>query len=196
MYMFLGDIFIDKPDYKYLNLIVRKKYLEDFPFSSNKDIKKGIDLLIESIVKLDGTNNIQILSWDYNRLFIGPSEILAPPRMSAYRDSKGLEETFKKYGYLPKNLKLGVDHISNLFDFMSRLSVRSIEYLDDYNKTMEIIQDQKIFFENYINSWICRFIENIEKYHRTDYFMGTAFLLNGYITAESDNLHRLYNLNK
>lgn len=138
----------------------------------NRNIEEGLTLLSE----LDSHDKEEFM-FDYNRLFIGPDRLLAPPYESSYRSSErtlmqnetlNVRKFYQKIGLQVKEKNIiPDDHLSFELELICYLLFMAIE-----NKETSYLKEYEEFFENHLSVWVndhCRDILN-----NTSYFVCAA----------------------
>lgn len=124
-------------------------------------------------IKDEIKNNIETLAEEYNSLFFGPSNILAPLWGSVYESDDRLlfgeselkvRRFYRKFG-LDVSEKYAADHLAFQLAFMSRMcSNLDYENIEHINKN---ILSQMDFLKNYILNWISKWNEDVIKNSKT-----------------------------
>ena len=131
-YHFLGRCFYEPPRAEWLAACAGDRLFEAWPFPSGDDrTAAGLALLAEFC---QGWNPEQLgaLTWDFNRLFVGPGEMLAAPWESVYRSKTKLtfqeptlqvRATYERFGVqAPAMHREPDDHLGLELAFMATLS--------------------------------------------------------------------------
>lgn len=147
----------------------------------NFHINKGLELL----KNLD-EQTISDALYDYNRLFVGPGRLLAPPFESVYRNPEKLvmqKETLEVRGFYQRAglqvIQMGSqpdDHLAFELELVCYLLSRGQQemYLD--------------FFEQHLQQWVTNHCEDIIKQSSNDINRGMALILKGFIGVEMEEL--------
>ena len=131
-YHFLGRCFYEAPRAEWLAAFAGDRLFEAWPFPSGDDrTAAGLVLLTEFC---HGWNPAQLdaLTWDFNRLFVGPGEMLAAPWESVYRSKTKLtfqestlqvRELYERFGVrAPAVHREPDDHLGLELAFVATLS--------------------------------------------------------------------------
>ncbi len=128
--------------------------------------------------------NLDDIIIDYNRLFIGPDILKAPPWASVYLSEKKhifSEETLKVKSFYEKyqmDTQLltnePADHISLEFRFMAIL-FSHLQQADAKNKEY-ILRDISLFLNNHFFPWVGLCLKDIKQNAQTDFYKNIAIL--------------------
>ncbi|AOM83571.1 TorD/DmsD family molecular chaperone [Salisediminibacterium beveridgei] len=208
-YEWLTQLFIAEPTEEQFEFIQQLIKGEQFPLvEEEKLMNSGIQKIRLAITEWEKEpmDSFEAIHWDYTRMFIGPFELPAPPWASAYRhDGRMLfqEETvqvrkaYAKYGHqVARTGQEAEDHIGFELDFMSDL-VKDFtkSFKDNPAQAKTILQDQIIFLEQHLHSWIAPFTKDIREASDTLFYEGCADLLEGWLTLDrklQDNLYQAF----
>lgn len=205
-YDLLRRTFLIEPSTNYLETI--HSVIENFPFANeNSSIRAGVDQVLVYLAK----NNVleskvqDRLHCDFTRMFIGPHSLDAPPWESAYLSKERLlfqEETLQarrkylKYGFVPSNYGHEADdHLGLELDFMYQLSNRTLERVKEADTESssypDILIDQKVFLEEHLLRWVPDFAEDMAKSAQTEFYVGMAKILQGFLEIDIKALAEL-----
>lgn len=138
-----------------------------------KSCSKSADPSLASIVRnIPPIDNLEVLSVDHSKLFVGPFALLAPPYGSVYLEGErkihgdSTEDTLNWYGREGLNVKIREvpDHIAIELEFMSFLISKEIEAWEsgDKEKANLFLDKQKNFLNAHLGKWIVDFTELVE----------------------------------
>jgi TorA maturation chaperone TorD len=135
-------------------------------------IEKGYSRDIVEEIK----NNRQVFIEDYERLFFGPTRILAPPWESVYENEDRLlfgqselqvRRFYRSFG-LDVSEREAADHLAFEVAFMSRLcSIIDYENLEDVKKN---IKGQIDFLTKHLLSWTTKWNKDVAKNSKTKFW--------------------------
>ncbi|WP_180326729.1 TorD/DmsD family molecular chaperone [Raoultibacter phocaeensis] len=131
------------------------------------------------------------LELDYNRLFVGPAALLAPPYESYYasdRDGNGFgrlrtaEEravvaAYRESGYeVPESFTDLPDHIAVELEFLALVAEKEASAWEagDADEAEKMRNAQAIFLERHVGTWAVRFAEHVERGARTPLYPAVA----------------------
>lgn len=133
------------------------------------------------------------LEVDYNRLFVGPAALLAPPYESCYaseakgsggrlrtEEERAVAAEYRRYGYaVPEPLVELPDHIAVELEFLSRMAGREARAWEsgaaEAADAMRFAQAS--FLENHLRTWAGTFATRVESGARTAFYPGAAALV-------------------
>lgn len=209
-YDILRRFFVEEPSRDYLKIFVQKNMIHFFPFQKeSEEIQQGIDDIKAHLSKHDVVNierHYQDLHWDYTRMFIGPFELQAPPWESSYvRKDKllfqgttmNVRSLYEKYGMEVSDFNIEADdHIGLELDFMYYLNDMCIQLTKSEdqpnNKLLKnLLKEQINFLKNHLLQFAPKFSELVEKEADTQFFVGLAKILRGYLQLDLEALKEL-----
>ncbi|WP_413309455.1 molecular chaperone TorD family protein [Bacillus sp. 1P10SD] len=135
---------------------------------------------------------------EYQRLFLGPGPLAAPPWESYYRSKEQLlfeewtyqvREQYHQFGlkYMRENNEPD-DHLLLELEFMINLiDLTLLETKPD--RFIELISSQQLFLEKHLTVWIPYFCKRVIQSTSSPLFLGAAMLLDDFI---NDDLTTLY----
>ena len=198
-YHFLGRCFYEPPRAEWLAAFAGDRLFEVWPFPSGDDrTAAGLALLT---VFCRGWNPEQLgaLTWDFNRLFVGPGEMLAAPWESVYRSKTKLtfqESTlqvralYERFGLqAPAIHREPDDHLGLELAFMATVSdlAARTAAAEDAARLTKCFEAEKDLLRDHLLAWAPACLALVEKHAETDYYRGAALLALGSL-AESARL--------
>lgn len=138
---------------------------------------------------------------DYSKLFVGPSELIAPPYGSIYLEAgkRVMGDTtmevigmYQKAGLsMSDDFKELPDHIAVELEFMSYLIFKEIEALkqSDFERAKGFIDKQEIFLNTFLRRWVPPFCEKIKEGTGNKFYLALAdcvstFIMNSVVPWE------------
>ena len=198
-YHFLGRCFYEPPRAEWLAAFAGDRLFEVWPFPSGDDrTAAGLTLLTEFCRGWDPAR-LDALTWDFNRLFVGPGEMLATPWESVYRSKTKLtfqestlqvRELYERFGVqAPAIHREPDDHLGLELAFVAALSDLAARAAVAYDATQltRCFETQKDFLRDHLLAWAPTCLELVEKHAETGYYRGAALLALGSL-AESARL--------
>lgn len=135
---------------------------------------------------------------EYNRLFVGPGHLEAPPWESVYRSVDHLvfgEETlevrkaFETFGLVTKKLNQEPDdHIALELEFMERLCGMALEAGDKGEDPGYYLQAQKRFLEEHLLEWAPAWAEDVYQAAESNFFKGLALSTRAFLEEDYQEL--------
>jgi len=129
-------------------------------------------------------DEIESLTIDYSKLFVGPFKLLAPPYGSLYLENGrtvmnnstiNAQKRYKKEG-LAIALKEVPDHIVFELEFMYFLIVKETEAIQnsDLMTANHYFNKQKSFLETHLGMWVTEFTEKVKNHAQTAFYQNVA----------------------
>lgn len=137
------------------------------------------------------------LEVDYNRLFVGPGALLAPPYESYYasearqagggrlrtEDERAVAAAYRKSGFaVPEPLVELPDHIAIELEFLARLAGAEADFWErgSEEEALESQSAQARFIEEHLGTWAKAFAERVGAGSRTVFYPAIANLAAAY----------------
>ena len=143
------------------------------------------------------------LTVDYAKLFVGPTELLAPPYGSVYLDgarqvmgdsTMGTIKIYQDEGLsIDDEFRELPDHITVELEFMSYLIFKEIEALkqSDFERAKGFIDKQEIFLNTFLYRWAPPFCEKIREGTDNGFYKALADCLSSFILESNQRLLEL-----
>lgn len=197
MYQRINVGFFSPPSVELLKAIIEEKLFECLPLEIKREgFQQGLALLRAWFASLDEGNledRVAQLNEDYDKLFVDPGQLLAPPWESVYRTDKGatadlaplkVREFYGRHGlaYVLKH-KEPEDHYSVELEFMAELIRRQSYYLRTgiVKEALYLFKEQQRFLEEHLLKWSLDFTLSVIQNARTEYFQGIALLAHEFL---------------
>ena len=165
--------------------------------ASNPLIAQALDdiaALSERLAGMDAEAARLELEVDYNRLFVGPGKLLAPPYESFYRsepDENGrgticgvpmlaVKDVYQRFNVeLPDHFVDYPDHVAFELEFLSLLATREAEALEsgDEEALAAFRSGQEMFRTQHLGVWFAQFAENVKQGAQTELYPALASLV-------------------
>lgn len=134
---------------------------------------------------------------EYQRLFIGPGPLVAPPWESYYRSKEHLlfeewtyqiREQYHYFGLQYKNENNEPDdHLMLELEFMHFLADLCLQETRNV-RIVELISSQIHFLENHLTIWVPYFCKRIIEHTNSQLYLGAAMLLEDILTFDLTTL--------
>ncbi|PLR98833.1 TorD/DmsD family molecular chaperone [Bacillus sp. T33-2] len=189
--------------YQFLYLLfsgpMNETVLEQLKVNGNltqlKEINKG-GSLISDFIKYASHLDLQEAKEEFDRLFLGPGSIEAPPWESYYRTKEQIlfgetmylvREKYRRFGlqYRKEN-KEPDDHLAIELEFMIFLIESALG--DNLVDILDLIDAQLGFLHDHLNCWIPKFCEKICTRSESGLYRGAALLLRDFISFDIELL--------
>jgi TorA maturation chaperone TorD len=133
------------------------------------------------------------LEIEYNRLFVGPGRLQAPPYESVYRDSRGLvmgpaardvERRYAEAGLAlaPEHRDLP-DHIATELGFMAYLAMREAEAKDEERRTWR--ERERSFLQDHLGVWLPLFCRRVKEASQHPFYTALAELTVTFVNLDT-----------
>jgi TorA maturation chaperone TorD len=137
---------------------------------------------------------------EYQRLFIGPGPLAAPPWESYYRSKEQLlfeewtyqiREQYHRFGlqFIKENNEPD-DHLLLELEFMTFLSEACLPETEK-EKIAQLISSQISFLENHLMIWIPYFCKRVIENTNSQLYLGAAMLLEDFLSFDLQSLYEV-----
>jgi TorA maturation chaperone TorD len=137
---------------------------------------------------------------EYQRLFLGPGPICAPPWESFYRSKEHLlfeewtyqvRKEYHRYGltFIRENNEPD-DHLLLELEYMIFLVNACLKGMETVSLRV-LIEDQILFIENHLMAWIPLFCQRVIDHSNSQLYTGAAMLLTDFLDFDLDTLHEV-----
>ena len=196
-YHFLSRCFYEAPRAEWLAAFAGDRLFEAWPFPSRDDrTAAGLALLNAFCAGWDPAGR-GALEWDYNRLFVGPGEMLAAPWESVHRSKTKLtfqepalqvRAIYERFGVqAPAVHREPDDHLGLELAFVATLSdlATGAAAGDDTAQLATCFRTQKDFLQDHLLAWAPACLGLVEEHAETDYYRGAARLALGSLSKSA-----------
>ena len=140
----------------------------------------------EMRARFEAGSDMEALTVDFAKLFVGPYELFAAPYGSVYLDDQrkvmgdstlDVKNRYREAGLdTAKNFKDAPDHIAAELEFMHYLIFKEIEAFSnsDGQTAINFIHKQKSFLEDHLMAWVPQFTANIVEHAETVFYQNLA----------------------
>ena len=190
-YHFLGRCFYEAPRAEWLAAFAGDRLFEAWPFPSADDRTAAGLALLAGFCQGSDPAQLGALEWDFNRLFVGPGEMLAAPWESVYRSKTKLtfqeptlqvRELYERFGVqAPAIHREPDDHLGLELAFVATLSHLAVSpaAAGDTAQLTTCFEAQKDFLQDHLLAWAPSCLKLVEKHAETDYYRGAALVALG-----------------
>ena len=165
------------------------------------DVLQALDVIgsyREQFATFDDNQCRLALEVDYNRLFVGPARLLAPPYESFYttpggEDGRGrlrgpaereVRATYLSNGFaMPETFVDFPDHVAIELDFLAAMADKEARLWEegDEEGAMAVIASEDAFRERHLEAWFPKLKADIESGSQTDFYPAIAALVSGLV---------------
>lgn len=192
-----------RPTTAFVSRIVAGRYRDDFATVLNadgEDTKQffaALDKQRENLSSCDPEKARLILEVDYNRLFVGPGSLLAPPYESFYgsqqdggrgrlrtQAERDVAQAYKRHGWtISEESGELADHIAAELLFLSKLSHQEALAWEreDADAALELHNAANDFRQTHILTWLSHFVDLVQSGSRTELYPALGQLACGVI---------------
>ncbi|MBC8263890.1 MAG: molecular chaperone TorD family protein [Anaerolineales bacterium] len=154
----------------------------------------------EHVSSMRRETDIEQLSIDYSKLFLGPFGLLAPPYGSVYLERErrimgdstmDARNRYREVGLgISGSLKEAPDHIAIELEFMYYLIFKEIESIEksDFENAMDYLRKQRGFLEDHLGAWVSEFADNVEENAGTDFYKCLARATRVFVKKDLDDV--------
>lgn len=198
IYSLLATVYYQGPTEELLANFPKEEALQEFARRlGNSLVQEGVtELYREWNARREERDYPGDLWADYNRLFVGPGKLLAPPWESVYRSKERLvfgESTlqvrsfYQRYGVEVKNRnKEPDDHVGLEMEFMAYLCQEALEKIRAGADAFPYIQASQQFLEEHLGQWVPEFCGDVEEGAKTGFFRGVAKFTRGWLECDRE----------
>ena len=198
IYIMLALLYDGKID-QALEIIRENDLLQNFAaYIDNTLISVGSGKVIKEIDENQNNNDYRALILnDYQRLFVGPDEILAPLWESVYKTKDKLLfgeielEVRRFYNSVELDVKDSepADYLPFQLSFMSRLcNIDENNNVKDINKSLV---KQSDFLKEHLLSWTYSWVEDVSKNAKILFWSGFAQITRGWLENDLNEIERV-----
>lgn len=168
----------------------------------NDTEQPGVDLIRHFIkdLPLYQESDWSALFQEYQRLFVGPESLPAPPWESVYRSrdhiildehTLAVREYYRRWGLETKNLYHEPDdHIGLELEFIYTLSQKTLTALTKGNakQANDLMKAQVAFLQEHMLQWVPLFCERLARGTEHPLYLGSALFTPDFIRMDKDLL--------
>lgn len=177
-----------------------------YPVHTGNDLADEGNRLIATYLSGLWENTLTELAADYMRVFFGhgySGHAAAYPFESVYTSEKRLlmqsarDEVLALYRAAglskQERWKEGEDHIALELEYLQILSTRVVEALckGDSEQALAWIKSSYNFIDVHLAGWVPLFTAEVDKFAKTDFYRGLAFLTEGFLETDRELLEDL-----
>jgi len=198
-YRFLAQCFYKAPDASWLSALREEGLFDSWPFRSKAEpVKAGLSALATYCAQWD-PNRLKELEWDFNRLFVGPGEMLAPPWESVHLSKTKLtfqdstlkvRQLYREFGWqAPAIHREPDDHLALELAFLAQVSdlAGCADERTGRTDVVRFLDAQRTILKDHLLQWAPSCLALVDTHAETDYYRGVARLTLGSL-AESARL--------
>lgn len=143
------------------------------------------------------------LEFEYNRLFVGPGRLIAPPYESVYRTSDHLvmgettldaKKAYREIGLYARNAgREPEDHIAIELEYLEEIQKKCLVSLElaDNVEVVRMVRLERDFLENHLMRWVPEFCQRITEGTRLNLFSAMADVLSHLVIKDMEIIKEL-----
>ena len=201
-YNLMSMLFMKDPTAEFCNILMEMLNEDYFPLAeSSPEIASLHTELRKNLTGKTSAEFAKLLIKEYYDLFFDPHGIKASPWQSSYTNRDNLlyqapdyetKAFYRRYQYRVAYDRLPGDHIAIELDFLKRLSEKEKEVLDadKLNENTVVFQDNLVFVDKYILSWISSFIDSL-RVSKSTFYLLFASMIKAAGVLDKTNIHQL-----
>ncbi len=156
----------------------------------------------ERLARLGGDTDIEELTIDFSRLFVGPFKLLAPPYGSVYLETGrrvmgdstiDARNRYREAGLiLSDSMKEAPDHVAIELEFMYYLvfNENQARANSDDEAVLASLTMQREFLGEHLGAWAWHFAEKVEKHASTEFYKLLARVTGAFVQKDKAALLR------
>ncbi len=184
-YNSMARLLLAPADQELLEGLAAPGQLEAWPMPRDQATSRGLDRLRASNA---APESVTTLERDFERLFIGPNSLLAPPYESVHLTTERLIFDGPTFEVRAAYRSLGLeapsfnrepdDHIGLEFSFLSLLCSRTLDAAEvgDQLKIESLLELQRSFLGNHLLQWGATCLDLVEANAQTAFYQGVGAL--------------------
>lgn len=185
-------------------LLSRLYYVpDDAIFEQVAKLKEALNSVYPEIAKLvtvDATIDIEQLTVEFSKLFVGPFKLLAPPYGSVYLESgrrvmgdstMNAKNRYREAGLaFSDNIKEAADHIALELEFMYFLVFKEMEAFEnaDNDSVLAFRERQIKFLVDHLGVWVSMFAQKVESHATFDFYKAIAEITKLFVLNDKDEM--------
>jgi putative dimethyl sulfoxide reductase chaperone len=193
-YNVLSRVLLAPADEALLAELARPDQLQQWPLQRDAHTARGLELVAGSLADREG---VESLERDYERLFVGPGPLLAPPYESVHLTNDRLlfdaptfavRAVYRTHGLsAPQLNREPDDHLGLELAFLAHLCLGTLDALElgDTRAVHALLHAQRAFLDDHLLRWGSNCLSAVAHHAETAFYRGVAELGLG-LLAQSD----------
>lgn len=202
IYGLLARLYREGPDTEILAAMVRDGLLGRLAEEeSSEEVREGCRRMQQELSAYQNDLDAYCakLKEDYNRLFVGPGHLEAPPWESVYRspdrllfseETLAVREFYRSFGLVNKNLyREPGDHLGLELEFMAWLCAQCADRLQKHGSDWRrYLQGQQDFLRDHLTQWVPAWSKDVFGHAQTEFLRGLAQFTRGFILSDLEEV--------
>lgn len=161
-------------------------------------LQNSLALFEEQLKTIAKGKDLEELSLEYNRLFVGPYRLVAPPYESVYRGGEEqvmaacavqVEKLYREEGLeISSDFKDLPDHIVAELQFMGFLCLKEAQAANQGNEAeaLKYIEKQNLFLREHLRQWIEEFSLRLTSGSKSPFYSSLGKLASLFVRLDKD----------
>jgi TorA maturation chaperone TorD len=185
---FLSRVFLDLPDQVLMEHLIGVNPFRDWPVDSDTpELRRGLDLLTSFCTDW-APEQLEVLTLDYTRLFLGLDRTLASPYESVFlsedhllfeKQTLAVRAAYEQYDLqVPEKNQIPDDHLGYELQFVAALCDQLVHAWQgsEHRATKSLKADLCQFLDQHLLQWLPAFCERVARYGETGFYRGMALV--------------------
>ncbi len=201
---------------KLLDKRLQTAFEEAFADSKSQQCESALMKLADISGKHNNAEDLRLfLELDYNRLFVGPEKLLAPPYESVYLSSRTLSNSginekmtidsiyaseikreYAEVGFVPAaefndfadHIALEIEFMGHLYGLIAKELANNNRQLDGDSLLTRINSTRENFARNHLSKWLPTLYERVSKNSSTDFYTAIVGLAKTMAELENESV--------
>jgi TorA maturation chaperone TorD len=200
---FLSRVFLDLPDQVLIKHLIGGNPFSHWPADSDTpELRRGLDLLTSFCTHWTA-EQLEVLTLDYTRLFVGLDRTLAAPYESVFlsedhllfeKQTLAVRAVYEQYDLqVPEKNQIPDDHLSYELQFVAALCDQLVRaWQGREHRAMTLLQtDLCQFLDTHLLQWLPAFCDRVALYGETGFYRGMALMTKATAADLRQDLARL-----
>ncbi len=201
LYELLYKTFARAPDRDYLELLTAEETGERFALLGGGVLEKAPAFLARIRDEREAPEYLDRLKDEYTRLFVGPTEMSAPPWESVYTGEEGMlfqlstlevRDFYRRFGLLPEGYpRVADDSLALELGFMAELARRSVAAFEagDDAALAAVLRGALDFLNAHLLIWVPRLLERMAGAESDWLYPQMVLVLDSFLKRDRETLN-------
>lgn len=210
VYFFLSRYLYCKPELEDLQAVAENNYFRRLVELEDETESSGLELLADFVDNISelSTTDVAEMKEEYERLFVGPHDLPAPPWESVYLSEEriifdehtlAVREVYEEWGLeLAAEMKKPDDHIGLELEFMALMTKQALESAANGNRDRlsAVLKAQGEFLEEHLFKWVTEFANKLAASTGEPLYKGIALFIPEYLQMDAELLEDLISISR
>lgn len=201
LYELLYKTFARAPDRDFLELLTAEETGERFALLGGGVLEKTPAFLARIRDEREAPEYLDRLKDEYTRLFVGPTEMSAPPWESVYTGEEGMlfqlstlevRDFYRRFGLLPEGYpRVADDSLALELGFMAELARRSVAAFEAGNDAalVAVLRGAQDFLNAHLLIWVPRLLERMASAESDWLYPQMVLVLDSFLKRDRETLN-------